>query len=149
MEVILLEKVENLGNLGDVVRVRPGFGRNFLLPQGKARRATPENIKYFEERRRELEQAAADAQQAAQSRAAQLEGLTVSVQAKAGDEGKLFGSVGTADIADAVTAAGVEVSRREVQLPEGPIRVTGEYEIELNLHADVSATITVVVEAEG
>lgn len=149
MEVILLEKVENLGNLGDVVRVRPGFGRNFLLPQGKARRATAENIKYFEERRRELEQAAADALQAAQSRAAQLEGLTVSVKAKAGDEGKLFGSVGTSDIADAVTAAGVEISRSEVQLPEGPIRVTGEYEIELNLHADVSVTITVVVEAEA
>lgn len=149
MEVILLEKVENLGNLGDVVRVRPGFGRNFLLPQGKARRATAENIKYFEERRKELEQVAADALQAAQARAEQLEGLTVSVKAKAGDEGKLFGSVGTSDIADAVTAAGVEVSRREVQLPEGPIRVTGEYEIELNLHADVTVTITVVVEPDA
>jgi large subunit ribosomal protein L9 len=148
MEVILLEKVENLGNLGDVVRVRPGFGRNFLLPKGKARRATPENIKYFEERRKELERAAEDALTAARARAEQLEGLSVTIRAKAGDEGKLFGSVGTADIADAVTAAGVEISRREVQLPEGPIRVTGEYDIELNLHADVQATITVVVEAE-
>jgi len=148
MEVILLEKVENLGNLGDVVRVRSGFGRNYLLPQGKARMATPDNIKYFEERRRELERAAQDAFTAAQARAEQLEGLSVTVTAKAGDEGKLFGSVGTADIADAVTAAGVEVSRREVQLPEGPIRVTGEYQIELHLHADVQSTVTVVVEAE-
>jgi large subunit ribosomal protein L9 len=149
MEVILLEKVENLGNLGDVVRVRPGFGRNFLLPQGKARMATAENIKFFEERRKELEAQAAEALQAAQSRAEQLEGLTVTVQAKAGDEGKLFGSVGTQDIADAVTRAGVEVSKSEVRLPEGPIRVTGEYDIELHLHTDVDVWITLIVEAEG
>ncbi|MCS4505147.1 50S ribosomal protein L9 [wastewater metagenome] len=148
MEVILLEKVDNLGGLGDRVKVRAGYGRNYLLPQGKARMATEENIRYFEERRAELERQAAEQLAAAQRRAEQLAGLTVTITAKAGDEGKLFGSVGTADIADAVTAAGVEVERQEVRLPEGPLRVTGDYEIELHLHSDVDATVTVSVTAE-
>ncbi|RFA38023.1 50S ribosomal protein L9 [Alkalilimnicola ehrlichii] len=149
MEVILLEKVENLGNLGDKVKVRPGYGRNFLVPQGKAKPATEENVKFFEERRAELEKAAAEAVAAAESRKAQLEGLTVTVNAKAGDEGKLFGSVGTADIAEAVTAAGVKVGRAEVRMPEGPIRVCGEFDIELHLHTDVDATVKVVVAPEA
>jgi large subunit ribosomal protein L9 len=148
MDVILLEKVENLGDLGDQVRVRPGYGRNFLIPQGKAKPATPENIKFFEERRAELERQAAEALEAARKRAEQLAGLSVAIKAKAGEEGKLFGSVGTADIADAVTAAGVEIERHEVRLPEGPLRVTGEYDIELHLHTDVDASVKVVVEAE-
>ncbi|WP_435101479.1 50S ribosomal protein L9 [Arhodomonas sp. AD133] len=146
MEVILLEKVDNLGDLGDRVKVRAGYGRNYLLPQGKAKMATAENIRYFEERRAELERQAAERLSAAQQRAAQLEGLTVTIQARAGDEGKLFGSVGTQDIADAITAAGVEVVRNEVRLPEGPFRATGEYEVELHLYTDVDTTVTVVVE---
>ena len=148
MEVILLEKVENLGNLGDRVNVRPGYGRNYLIPTGKATAATPENIKAFEERRAELEKQAAEALVAAEARRDQLEGLTVTITAKAGDEGKLFGSVGTADIAEAVTGAGVAIEKREVRMPEGPIRVTGEYQIELHLHTDVDASVKVVVEAE-
>ncbi len=148
MEVILLEKVDNLGDLGDRVKVRAGYGRNYLLPQGKAKMATAENIRYFEERRAELERQAAERLSAAQQRAAQLEGLTVTIKARAGDEGKLFGSVGTQDIADAITAAGVEVARNEVRLPEGPMRLTGEYEVELHLYTDVDTTVTVVVEGE-
>jgi large subunit ribosomal protein L9 len=149
MEVILLEKVENLGNLGDKVNVRPGYGRNYLVPHGKAKAATAENIKLFEERRAELEKSAAETLAAAEARKAQLEGLSVTITAKAGEEGKLFGSVGTADIADAVTQAGVEIARGEVRLPEGPLRATGEYEIELHLHTDVDATVKVVVAAEA
>ncbi|MEX0729234.1 MAG: 50S ribosomal protein L9 [Aquisalimonadaceae bacterium] len=149
MEVILLEKVENLGNLGDKVNVRPGYGRNFLVPQGKAKPATAENLKLFEERRAELEKQAAEALAAAEARKARMEGLEVSVAAKAGDEGKLFGSVGTTDIADAVNAAGVEIDRHEVRLPEGPLRAIGEYEITVHLHSDVDATIKVVVVAES
>lgn len=148
MEVILLEKVENLGGLGDQVKVKAGYGRNYLIPQGKAKPATPENVKIFEERRAELERAAQERLSAAEARRDQLKGLTVTIKAKAGDEGKLFGSVGTADIADAVTAAGVEVERQEVRLPEGALRATGEYEIELHLHTDVDATVAVVVEGE-
>ncbi|SRR5690606_7403249 len=149
MEVILLEKVENLGNLGDKVKVRPGYGRNYLVPKGKATLATPENLKLFEERRAELEKAAAEALAAAEARKSQLEGLRVTINVKAGEEGKLFGSVGTTDIAEAVTAAGVAIARHEVRLPEGPIRSTGEYEIELHLHSDVDATVTVVVAPEA
>lgn len=148
MEVILLEKVENLGELGDRVKVRPGYGRNYLLPHGKAKPATAENVEFFRERRAELERKAAEALAAAQQRAEGLTGLTVTIAAKAGDEGKLFGSVGTQDIADAVTAAGVEIERHEVRLPEGPIRATGEYEIELHLYTDVNAAVAVVVTAE-
>ena len=149
MEVILLEKVANLGDLGDKVSVRPGYGRNYLIPQGKAVPATEENIKKFEERRAELEKAAAEALAKAQQRAEALAALgVVVIKSRAGEEGKLFGSVSTADVADALTAAGVEVARREVAMPEGPIRQTGEYALEIILHGDVSQDITIVVEAE-
>ncbi len=149
MEVILLEKVENLGNLGDKVKVRSGYGRNYLLPQGKATTATPENIKAFEARRAELEKAAADALEEANAQREKLDGATATIKAKAGDEGKLFGSIGASDIADAVSqAVGVELEKREVRLPTGSLRSVGEYEIEIHLHTDVNATVTVVVEAE-
>ncbi|WP_328189538.1 50S ribosomal protein L9 [Marinobacter sp. OP 3.4] len=148
MEVILLEKVANLGSLGDKVKVKAGYGRNFLLPYGKAVAATEENLKAFEERRAELEKAAADKQAAAQSRAEALEGQSFTISSKAGDEGKLFGSIGVRDIADAITAAGTDVEKSEVRLPEGPIRVTGEYEIELQLHTDVTVTVQLAVVAD-
>jgi large subunit ribosomal protein L9 len=148
MEVILLEKVENLGNLGDRVKVRPGYGRNFLIPSGKATPATEEHIKAFEARRAELEKAAADALAAAEARRDQLAGLSVKIKAKAGDEGKLFGSVGTTDIAAAITATGVELERSEVRLPEGAFRQIGEYTVPLHLHTDVNAEVTVIIEAE-
>lgn len=148
MEVILLEKVANLGSLGDKVKVKSGYGRNFLLPYGKAVAATADNLKAFEERRAELEKAAADKQATAQSRAEALEGQSFTISSKAGDEGKLFGSIGVRDIADAITAAGTEVEKSEVRLPEGPIRVTGEYEIELQLHTDVTVTVQLAVVAD-
>ncbi len=149
MEVILLEKIRKLGELGDQVRVKPGYGRNFLIPQGKAVPATDDNIARFEARRAELEQAQADALGAARARAEKIQDLAVKLVRKAGAEGKLYGSVGTTDIADALTeAGGVEVTRKEVLLPEGPLRVTGEYEIEVHLHADVDATVKVEVVAE-
>lgn len=148
MQVILLEKVENLGNLGDQVKVRSGYGRNFLIPQGKATAATVANIARFEQRRAELEKAAAEALAAAEKRKAGLDGLSVSITAKAGDEGKLFGSIGTGDIASAVSAAGQTVERHEVRLPEGPIRATGEFEIDLHLYTDVNATIKLIIVAE-
>jgi large subunit ribosomal protein L9 len=148
MEVILLEKVANLGSLGDKVKVKAGYGRNFLLPYGKAVAATADNLKAFEERRAELEKAAADKLAAAQARAEKLEGQSFTISSKAGEEGKLFGSIGVRDIADAITAAGTEVEKSEVRLPEGPLRVTGEYEIELQLHTDVTVTITLAVVAE-
>lgn len=148
MEVILLQKVENLGDLGDKVRVRPGYGRNYLLPKGVAQRATPENLAEFEARRAELERLAAEVLAAAESRKAQLEGLEVSIGVKAGDEGRLFGSIGTADIAEAVTQAGVAIERQEVRMPEGPIRAIGEYDIELHLHSDVDATVKVNIVSE-
>ena len=149
MEVILLEKVENLGNLGDKVKVRSGYGRNYLLPQGKATTATQENIEAFEARRAELEKAAADSVAAANARREKIEGATVTITAKAGDEGKLFGSVGAGEVAEALSqAVGVEVEKREVRMPSGPLRSVGEYELELHLHTDINATVTVVVEAE-
>ena len=148
MEIILLEKIDNLGELGDRVSVRPGYARNYLIPQQKAKFATPENIAEFEARRAELEEAAVETLAAAQARCEQLDGLEVTITAKAGSEGKLFGSVGTADIAQAVLAAGAEVEKREVRLPAGPIRQSGEYDIELHLHTDVNATIKVVIVAE-
>ncbi|MGB9669811.1 MAG: 50S ribosomal protein L9 [Halothiobacillaceae bacterium] len=149
MEVILLSKVENLGNLGDVVKVRNGYARNFLIPYGKAKAATKANVAEFEARRAELEKAAAEALAAAQARAAQLEGVSVTIAGKAGTEGKLFGSIGTAEIADALTAAGHAVEKREVRLPTGPLRAVGEYEIDLHLHTDVNTTVKVNVIAEG
>ncbi|EAR23342.1 50S ribosomal protein L9 [Nitrococcus mobilis] len=149
MEVILLEKVENLGSLGDRVRVRPGYGRNFLIPYGKAKPATSENIKDFEARAAELARAAAEVLQSAQQRAEQLAGLSVTLTAKAGDEGKLFGSVGTGDIADAITRAGVEIQRSEVRLPDGPLRSCGEFDVALHLHTDVNAIVKVTIAPEG
>ncbi|MFZ5602015.1 MAG: 50S ribosomal protein L9 [Pseudomonadota bacterium] len=149
MDVILLEKTRNLGNLGDKVKVRSGYGRNFLIPQGKAVPATENNIKFFEERRAELEKQANEKLAAAQARAEKLIAIAaVTVSAKAGDEGKLFGSVGTRDIADAVTAAGLEVAKAEVLMPNGLIRAVGDYEITLQLHSDVAATIKVSVVPE-
>lgn len=148
MEVILLEKVENLGALGDRVKVRAGYARNYLIPQGKAKYATEANIAEFEARRAELERAAAEALQAAEARKAALDGLKVTVKAHAGGEGKLFGSVGPGDIAHALEEAGHEVERKEIRLPAGPIRQIGEYEVTLHLHSDVDAVITVEVVPE-
>ena len=148
MEVILLEKVANLGSLGDKVKVKAGYGRNFLLPYGKAVPATAANVQAFEERRAELEKAAAEKLAAAQARAEALEGASFTISSKAGEEGKLFGSIGVRDIADAITAGGTEVEKSEVRLPEGPIRVTGEYEIELQLHSDVEVSVKLAVVAE-
>ncbi|HHO68208.1 MAG TPA: 50S ribosomal protein L9 [Gammaproteobacteria bacterium] len=148
MEVILLEKVENLGNLGDRVNVKPGYGRNYLIPSGKATPATEEQIKAFEERRAELEKAAAEALAAAEARREQLAGMTVTIKAKAGEEGRLFGSVGTTDIAAAITAAGVPMERSEVRLPEGAFRQLGEFQVQIHLHSDVDTEITLLIEAE-
>jgi len=148
MDVILLEKVANLGSLGDKVKVKAGYGRNFLLPYGKAVAATADNLKAFEERRAELEKAAAEKLAAAQARGEALEGASVTITSKAGEEGKLFGSIGVRDIADAITATGTDVEKSEVRLPEGPLRVVGEYEIELQLHSDVTVQINLAVVAE-
>ncbi len=148
MEVILLEKVENLGGMGDKVKVRSGYGRNFLLPQGKATLATPENAAKFEAQRAELEKKQAEELAAAQARATRLEQLELTIVTKAGTEGKLFGSVGTVDVADACTAQGVEVQRSEVRLPDGPIRTLGEHELELHLHADINIVLRVQVVGE-
>ncbi len=148
MDVILLEKIDRLGALGDVVKVKPGYARNFLLPTGKAKVATPDNIKELEERRAELEAKAAEMLATAQTRKEKLDGLAVSITSKSGTEGKLFGSVGTADIADAINAAGVEVEKKEVRMPTGPIRIAGDYDIELHLHTDVDAVIKLTVIGE-
>lgn len=148
MEVILLQKVANLGDIGDRVKVKPGFGRNYLLPTGKATVATPEHIAAFEARRAELEARAASELARARERAAKLEGFTLTVTAKAGNEGKLFGSIGTADIAEACRAAGHEIERSEVRLPGGPLRMVGEHTVTLHLHADVDVVLPVTVVAE-
>ncbi len=149
MDVILLEKVINLGNLGDQVKVKSGYARNFLLPKGKAVMATKDNVAMFEERRAELEAKAAEQLSAAQARADKLAALeSITIGARAGDEGKLFGSVTAADIADAITAAGVEVAKSEVKMPEGPIRVIGEFEMMVQLHTDVAQSVNVQIAAE-
>lgn len=148
MEVILLEKVANLGNLGDKVNIKGGYARNFLLPQGKATAATAANVEAFEARRAELEKQAAEKKAEADARAAKLADLTVTIAANSGDEGKLFGSIGTRDIAEAVSAAGVELDKSEVRLPNGALRSVGEYDVEVHLHTDVEATVKVVVVAE-
>lgn len=148
MDVILLEKVENLGSIGDKVKVRSGFARNLLLPKGKATLATPENIAIFEARRAELEGRQANELAAVQARAGELEKLTLALTAKAGTEGKLFGSLGTIDIAEACTQAGVEVQRSEVRLPDGPIRMLGEHTLEIHLHSDVNVTLSIMVIGE-
>jgi large subunit ribosomal protein L9 len=150
MEIILLDKIANLGGLGDKVTVKAGFARNFLVPQGKAVPATKENVEKFEARRADLEAKIAEQLAAAEARAAKVAELgEVTIAAPAGDEGKLFGSIGTRDIADAVTAAGVEVSKAEVKLPTGTLRETGEYDIDLQLHSDVMATAKVVIIAQA
>jgi large subunit ribosomal protein L9 len=148
MEVILLEKVSKLGSIGDKVAVKSGFGRNYLIPQGKALAATATNLAEFEARRAELEAAAAQAKSEAQARAEKLAELAVTIEANAGDEGKLFGSIGTRDLAEAITAAGVEVTKAEVRLPEGALREIGEYEINVQLHSEVTQAVKVAVVAE-
>jgi len=149
MNVILLENVENLGNIGDLVKAKPGYGRNYLLPQGKAALATPENMKEIEARRAELEKAAAEELAAAKTRAGAIEGMELVISANAGPEGKLFGSVGPIDIADAFEKVQVEVERSEIRMPEGPIQELGEFTIGLHLHPEVDVDINVrVVEAE-
>ncbi|MDD1781542.1 50S ribosomal protein L9 [Enterovibrio sp. ZSDZ35] len=149
MQVILLDKIANLGGLGDQVTVKSGYARNFLIPQGKAVMATKSNVEHFEARRADLEAKVAETLAAAEARAEQVAALeAVVIASKAGDEGKLFGSIGTRDIADAVTAAGVAVSKSEVRLPEGALRNTGEYEISLQLHSEVFATVKLNVVAE-
>ncbi len=149
MRVILQEKITNLGNVGDQVNVKPGFARNFLFPYGKALPATPEHVAEFEKRRAEFEKAAAEVLAKAQVRAKALESLKVTLTANASEEGKLFGSIASRDIAEAITQAGVEVEKREVNLPEGPIRQIGEYEVQIQLHSDVKLTIKVVVNPEA
>lgn len=147
MQVILLQKVDNVGGIGDLVRVKSGYARNYLIPQGKATLATPDNIAKFESRRAELEAKAAAELAAAKARAAKLEGLVLKIEMQAGAEGKLFGSVGTVDIAEEIGKRGIEVERSEIRLPEGPLRAVGDHEIELHLHADVNVAITVKIEA--
>jgi large subunit ribosomal protein L9 len=150
MEVILLDKIAKLGGLGDKVTVKSGYARNFLLPQGKAVFASKANVEHFEARRADLEKKLAEQLTAAQARAAKLTELAeVTIASKAGDEGKLFGSIGTRDIADAISEAGVEVVKAEVRLPLGSIRETGEFDIVIHVHNDVDATVKVVVIAEA
>lgn len=148
MQVILLEKVENLGNLGDLVNVKSGYARNFLVPTGKAKSATPENLADFEKKKAEFEKAEKEKLTAAQSRADQLSGKTFTIAAKTGTEGKLFGSIGPADVSEAVCAGGVNVEKKEVRLPEGPIKALGEYEVGLHLHSDVDVVVTIDVVAD-
>lgn len=147
MNVILLDNVENLGKIGDLVKVKPGYGRNYLLPQGKAALATPENMKQIEARRAELEKAAAEELANAKSRAAVIGGTELVIPANAGSEGKLFGSVGPIDIADAFSKVQIEVERSEVRMPEGPIHDIGEFDIGVHLHPEVDATVKVRVVA--
>lgn len=149
MQVILLDKVANLGSLGDQVNVKSGYARNFLVPQGKAVPATKKNIEFFEARRAELEAKLSDVLAAAQARAAAVTALgSVTLASKAGDEGKLFGSIGTRDIADAITAAGVQIAKSEVRLPNGVLRTTGDHEVHFQLHSDVFAELNVIIVAE-
>jgi len=148
MDVILLTKVANLGNIGDRVKVKSGYGRNFLLPKGKATLATPENVKKFEARRAELEKIARDQFQDAESRAAAFKEFKLQITAKAGTEGKLFGSIGTSDIAEACTKAGHKLARAEVRLPTGPLRTVGDHTITLHLHTDIDVQLPVVITAE-
>jgi large subunit ribosomal protein L9 len=148
MEVILLQKVANLGNIGDRVKVKSGFGRNFLLPQGKATLATAANVAKFEVRRAELEKLAREQLTSATERAAALQDFKLSLTAKAGTEGKLFGSVGTADIAEALKRAGHNIQRSEVRMPNGPLRNVGEHTVNLHLHADIDVSVPVTIVAE-
>ena len=145
MQVILLEKVGKLGNLGDVVKVKDGFARNFLIPQGKAKRATPANLKLIEEKRAELERAAGEKLAAAQADAQKLEGLTVQITQKAGVDGRLFGSVGTVDVVEALKGHGIAVEKSAIRLPSGPLKHVGDHPVTVQLHTDVVAHITVGV----
>ncbi|MDI6745597.1 MAG: 50S ribosomal protein L9 [Rhodocyclaceae bacterium] len=148
MQVILMDKVVNLGSLGDVVKVKEGYARNFLIPKGFAKRATPENMKVFEARRAELEKLAAEKLAGAQAVAAKLEGMKVEITRKAGVDGRLFGSVSPADVAEALTAQGVETDKAAVRMPDGLLKTTGEFVLEVSPHADVLANVTVVVVGE-
>ncbi|HYK25737.1 MAG TPA: 50S ribosomal protein L9 [Steroidobacteraceae bacterium] len=148
MEVILLQKVANLGDIGERVKVRSGFGRNFLLPQGKATLATAENVAKFEARRAELERMAHEQLDSAQRRAEDLKDFRLTITAKAGTEGQLFGSIGTSDIAEACTRAGHPISRSEVRLPTGPLRTVGEHTVDLHLHADIDVQLPITIIAE-
>ena len=148
MQIILLEKVINLGNLGDVVKVKDGYARNFLIPQKMAKRATPAAMAEFEARRAELERVQAEKLTAAQELAGKLEGVSVEVSRKAGMDGRLFGSVGNADISEALAAKGFDIDRSAIRMPDGPLKQVGETSLEVSLHADVLASITVVVAAE-
>jgi large subunit ribosomal protein L9 len=148
MEIILLEKIANLGAMGEKVNVKPGFGRNYLIPQGKAAPATAENVAEYEARRAELEKAATEALAAAEARREALFEKVITITSKAGDEGKLFGSVGTADIAEVITKQLVPVERHEVRLPDGAFRVVGEHNVQLQLHTDVDVIVKLLIEAE-
>ncbi len=149
MNVILLESVENVGGIGDLVKVKPGYGRNYLLPQGKAALATPENIKAIEARRAELEKAAAEERAKAEARAATINGVELVIPANAGSEDKLFGSVGPIDIAEALAAIQIDVERSEIRMPDGPIHELGEFPVGVHLHSDVNAELLVrVIAAE-
>jgi large subunit ribosomal protein L9 len=146
MEIILLEKIDNVGAIGDRVKVKSGYARNYLIPQGKATLATAENIAKFEARRAEIEEKAAEELSLAQQRAKALERLTLRIEAQAGPEGRLFGSVGTSDIVDACAALGVEIERSEVRLPHGPLRTVGEHEVDFHLHSDVNVVLMVTID---
>lgn len=148
MEIILLQKVANLGQIGERVKVKPGYARNYLVPTGRATLATPANVAKFEAQRAELEAKAAGELKVAQDRAAKFESFKLELRAKAGSEGKLFGSIGTADIAEAAVKAGQPISRSEVRMPNGPIRTVGEHQVELHLHTDVDVTLAVTIVAE-
>jgi len=145
MQVILLEQVGRLGGIGDQIKVKSGFGRNYLIPFGKAVPATAANVAEFEARREELEKVAAEKKQIASERAARLTELSVTIPANAGDEGKLFGSIGPRDVAEAITRAGVEVSKSEVRMPEGPIRELGEYQVDVQVHNDITQPVNLTV----
>jgi len=148
MEIILLEKVDNLGGIGDKVKVKSGYGRNYLIPKGKATLATPEHLAEFEERRAELEAKAAGELKLAEDRATKVAELNLVIENKVGSEGKLFGSVGTLDIAEAAAAAGVPIERDEIRLPDGPIRMEGEHTIQIHIHTDIDVPLTLKVIAE-
>ena len=148
MQVILLEKVTNLGSLGDVVKVRNGYARNFLIPTGKARRATRESLAEFEQRRAELEKVQAEQLAAAQEKSSKLDGLVLQITQKAGVDGKLFGSVTNADVAEALKAQGFDVPKADIRMPQGPLKNVGEHPVKVALHSDVVVTVTVAVGAE-
>ena len=148
MDVILLQKVANLGNIGDRVKVKSGYGRNFLLPKGRATLATPDNVARFEARREELEKLAREQLSSAEERATALKEYKLTITAKAGTEGKLFGSIGTSDIAEALTKQGFKVERSEVRMPNGPLRMVGDHSVGLHLHADIDIPLAVLIVAE-